>query len=138
DLAGRVVPMQQAGGGWWSVEVPEAGPGSDYGFRVDGGDTRPDPRSPSQPEGPHGLSRVVDHDAFPWTDQAWTGAHLPSQVLYELHVGTFSEAGTFDGAIQHLDHLVALGVTAVELLPVAEFPGARNWGYDGVSLYAPS
>jgi maltooligosyltrehalose trehalohydrolase len=137
DLAGRSVPMVRDERGWWSVEVAEAGPGTEYGFRLDGSDPRPDPRSPWQPEGPHGLSMVVDHGAFPWTDHDWTGAHLPSAVLYELHVGTFSEEGTFDGAIQHLEHLVELGVTAVELLPVAEFPGARGWGYDGVSLYAP-
>jgi maltooligosyltrehalose trehalohydrolase len=137
DLAGRVVPMTRDDRGWWSVDVPDAGPGTEYGFRLDGGDPRPDPRSPSQPEGVHGPSRVVDHDDFPWTDQSWTGAHLPSAVLYELHVGTFSDEGTFDGAIQHLEHLVELGVTAVELLPVAEFAGDRGWGYDGVDLYAP-
>ena len=137
DLAGRRVPMTAGAGGWWSVEVDDAGPGTEYGYRLDGGDVLPDPRSPFQPEGVHGLSRVVDHGAFPWTDQAWNGLHLPAAVLYELHVGTFSQEGTFDGAIQHLDHLVELGVNAVELLPVAEFPGTRNWGYDGVSLFAP-
>jgi maltooligosyltrehalose trehalohydrolase len=137
DLAGRRLDMERGERGWWSLDVPDAGPGTEYGFRLDGGDPRPDPRSPWQPEGVHGLSKVVDHAAFPWTDHGWHGAHLPSQVLYELHVGTFSHEGTFDGAIQHLEHLVELGVTAVELLPVAEFPGARGWGYDGVDLYAP-
>jgi maltooligosyltrehalose trehalohydrolase len=134
DAGGRRIAMTRDERGWWSVDADDV---LDYGFSVDGGPVMPDPRSPHQPEGPHGRSRVVDHGAFPWTDGAWTGAHLPSAVIYELHVGTFSHEGTFDGAIQHLDHLVELGVTAVELMPVAEFPGARNWGYDGVSLYAP-
>ncbi|MCU1376478.1 MAG: malto-oligosyltrehalose trehalohydrolase [Actinomycetia bacterium] len=137
DLGGRLVEMARDERGWWSVDVPDAGHNTEYAYRLDGGPPRPDPRSASQPEGVHGASRVVDHSLFPWTDQSWTGAHLPSAVVYELHVGTFSHEGTFDGAIQHLDHLVELGVTAVELLPVAEFPGHRNWGYDGVDLYAP-
>jgi maltooligosyltrehalose trehalohydrolase len=137
DLAGRRVPMAAGEGGWWAVEVDAGGPALEYGFALDGGPTLPDPRSPWQPEGVHGLSRPVDHSAFPWTDGAWRGTHLPSAVLYELHVGTFSPEGTFDGVIQRLDHLVDLGVTAVELLPVAEFSGTRGWGYDGVDLYAP-
>jgi maltooligosyltrehalose trehalohydrolase len=137
DLAGRVVPMEAGERGWWRAEVDDAGPGSDYGYRLDGSDPRPDPRSHHQPEGVHGLSRLVDHSSFPWTDGSWRGMHLPSEVLYECHVGTFSPEGTFDGVIRHLDHLVALGVTAVELLPVAEFSGSRGWGYDGVDLYAP-
>jgi maltooligosyltrehalose trehalohydrolase len=137
DLGGRPVVMREMSGGWWEVEAASAGPGTDYAFRVDGSDPLPDPRSPFQPFGVHGESRVVDHDAFSWTDGGWRGFHLPSAVLYELHVGTFTREGTFDGAIRRLDHLVDLGVTAVELLPVVEFPGNRNWGYDGVDLYAP-
>jgi maltooligosyltrehalose trehalohydrolase len=133
----RTVPMQEGERGWWSVDVPEAGPGTAYGFRLDRSDPLPDPRSPSQPDGPHGRSVLVDHAAFPWTDGGWRGLHLPSAVLYELHVGTFSPEGTFDGVISRLDHLVDLGITAVELLPVAEFAGGRGWGYDGVDLYAP-
>jgi maltooligosyltrehalose trehalohydrolase len=123
--------------GWLAAEVDDAGPGTDYGFSLDGGPRLPDPRSPWQPEGPDGPSRVVDHGAFAWTDGAWRGFHLPSAVLYEMHVGTFSPEGTFSGAIGRLDHLVDLGVTAVEVMPVAEFPGPRGWGYDGVDLYAP-
>jgi maltooligosyltrehalose trehalohydrolase len=126
-----------AEGGWWQAEVEEAAPGTDYGFSVDGGPVRPDPRSPWQPSGPDGLSRAVDHAAFEWHDQAWRGLYLPSAVLYELHVGTFSSAGTFDGVVERLDHLVALGVDGIELLPVAEFSGDRGWGYDGVDLFAP-
>jgi maltooligosyltrehalose trehalohydrolase len=112
-------------------------PGGDYGFSLDGGPPLPDPRSPWQPHGVHGPSRAVDHGAFAWADTSWRGFHLPSAVLYELHVGTFSPEGTFAGAIDRLDHLVDLGVDAVELLPVVEFSGARGWGYDGVDLWAP-
>jgi maltooligosyltrehalose trehalohydrolase len=117
--------------------VAGAGPGTDYAFSLDEGPLRPDPRSPFQPEGVHGLSRLVDHERFPWTDGRWRGRSLSGAILYECHVGTFSTAGTFAGAIDHLDHLVDLGVDAIELLPVAEFPGQRGWGYDGVDLFAP-
>ena len=123
--------------GWWGADAPDAGPGSRYWFSVDGGPFRPDPRSPSQPDGVDGRSAVVDHDGFPWTDDDWRGFDLAGAVLYELHIGTFSDAGTFDGAIAHLDHLVDLGIDAVEVLPVAEFAGTRGWGYDGVDLFAP-
>jgi maltooligosyltrehalose trehalohydrolase len=133
----RRLPMARDEWGWWSVEVPGLGPDDGYGFSLDGGDPRPDPRSAFQPHGVHGLSRVVDHAGFEWTDSGWAGFDLGSSVLYELHVGTFSPAGTFDGAIERLDHLVDLGVTAVEVLPVVEFAGDRNWGYDGVDLFAP-
>jgi maltooligosyltrehalose trehalohydrolase len=133
----RVHPMVPAGGGWWQVAVEEAGPGTRYRYSLDSGPGRPDPRSAFQPEGIDGPSEVVDHDAFQWTDRSWRGIPLAGSVLYELHVGTFSPEGTFAGAIEHLDHLVALGVDAVELLPVAEFSGNRGWGYDGVDLFAP-
>ena len=130
-------PMARHARGWWWLDVDGAGHGTRYGFALDGGPPRPDPRSPHQPDGVYGLSAVVDHDGFGWHDQGWRGIPLAGAVLYELHVGTFSPAGTFDGAIEHLSHLVDLGVDAVELLPVAEFPGARGWGYDGVDLFAP-
>jgi maltooligosyltrehalose trehalohydrolase len=131
------VPLTRGDRGRWAGLVPGLGPGGDYAFSLDGGPPRPDPRSTWQPAGVDGPSRVVDHRAFPWTDGAWRGFHLPGSVLYELHAGTFSAAGTFEGAIDHLDHLVDLGVDAVELLPVAEFAGRRGWGYDGVDLWAP-
>ena len=134
---GRQLPMRPAAGGWWASSVDGAGPGSDYSFRVDEGPARPDPRSPFQPEGIDGPSRVVDHAAFAWTDGRWRGLPLAGSVLYECHVGTFSAEGTFDGAIGHLDHLAGLGVDAIELLPVAEFSGPHGWGYDGVDLFAP-
>ncbi|MGN6796113.1 MAG: malto-oligosyltrehalose trehalohydrolase [Streptosporangiaceae bacterium] len=134
---GRRLPMRRSKRGWWAAEASEAGPGTDYGFSLDGGPVRPDPRSAWQPGGACGLSRLVDHDAFAWTDASWRGLALPGAVLYECHVGTFSAAGTFDGAIGHLDHLAWLGVDAVELMPVGEFSGDRGWGYDGVALFAP-
>ncbi len=123
--------------GWWRVDVPDVRPGDDYACALDDGDPLPDPRSAWQPAGVHGPSRVVDHDAFRWTDAGWQAPPLASGVIYELHVGTFTPAGTFAGAIARLDHLVELGVTHVELMPVAEFSGSRGWGYDGVDLYAP-
>jgi len=124
-------------GGWWRCDVPEAGAGTRYAFMLDGEGPFPDPRSPRQPEGVHGPSEVVDHAAFRWTDEAFQPAGLPDAVLYELHVGTFSPEGTFEGAIGQLDALVELGITHVELLPAASFPGRWGWGYDGVDLFAP-
>jgi maltooligosyltrehalose trehalohydrolase len=126
--------------GTFAGAVRGVGAGADYVFvveRADGAVERADPVSRHQPMGVHGPSRVVDPAAFAWTDAAWRGRPLADYVLYELHVGTFSEAGTFDGVIPHLARLAALGITAIELMPIGEFPGARNWGYDGVALYAP-
>jgi maltooligosyltrehalose trehalohydrolase len=125
--------MARSGGGWWRAEVPGAGAGTDYAFQIGDDDTRlPDPRSAWQPEGVHGPSRRYEHRAFPWTDQRWTGRALPGAVVYELHIGTFTEEGTFNRAIEHLDHLVDLGVDLVEVLPVNAFDGDKGWGYDGV------
>ncbi len=112
-------------------------PGTDYGFSLDGGPVRADPRSPWQPHGSAGRSRTVDHGSFRWADDSWHGSPLAGSVLYELHVGTFTPVGTFDAAIAHLDELAELGVTTIELMPVAEFTGRRGWGYDGVFWYAP-
>jgi maltooligosyltrehalose trehalohydrolase len=117
--------------------VPGIGAGVRYRFRLDGGGSYPDPCSRSQPEGPHGPSEVVDPDAFAWTDDDWPGLGMPGLVIYECHVGAATPEGTFDALIGRLPHLRALGVTAVELMPVAEFPGERGWGYDGVDLFAP-
>jgi len=133
----RRTPMAAAGGGWWACPAEAAGPAGDYAYSIDNGPPRPDPRSPYQPEGPGGPSRIVDQGAFGWTDGGWRGLALPGAVLYELHTGTFSAEGTFDGAIGHLAHLAALGVDAIELMPAAEFGGDRGWGYDGVDLFAP-
>jgi maltooligosyltrehalose trehalohydrolase len=109
----------------------------DYAFSVDGRDPVPDPRSGHQPDGVHGPSRVVDHQGFEWTDGGWGPPPLRDWVVYELHVGTFTPEGTFEAVIAKLDQLSELGIDAIELMPVAEFPGARGWGYDGVDLYAP-
>jgi maltooligosyltrehalose trehalohydrolase len=134
---GRIAPMTRRDRGWWEIERTPAEPGTRYGFSLDGGDVRPDPRSLSQPDGVLGLSEVVDHDDHAWPDAAWRGLQLSGSVIYELHVGTFSPEGTFDGVIERLPHLVQLGVDAIELMPVAEFAGERGWGYDGVDLFAP-
>ncbi|MFB9236468.1 malto-oligosyltrehalose trehalohydrolase [Plantactinospora siamensis] len=134
----RDEPMRAAGGGWWRVDLPDAGTGTGYSFLLDDADRPlPDPRSAWQPYGVHGPSAVYDHAAFRWTDAGWTGRQLPGSLLYELHVGTFTPAGTFDAAIERLDHLVELGVDLVELLPVNAFNGEHNWGYDGVCWFAP-
>jgi maltooligosyltrehalose trehalohydrolase len=137
-LADRVLPMAPPNKrGWWMLQVPEAESGDDYAFLVDDDPTPyPDPRSLSQPDGVHGMSRLYDHGRFEWHDQLWRGSPKTGSVLYEVHIGTFSEEGTFDGAIAHLDYLADLGVTHLELMPVAEFAGVRGWGYDGVALFA--
>jgi maltooligosyltrehalose trehalohydrolase len=138
DLAGNRLPMTLAARGWWTVDTPLATPGADYAFVIDGAEPPlPDPRSQSQPHGVHGRSRFVDHSAFAWTDAGWDAPALDSAIVYELHVGTFTAAGTFDTAIDRLGNLKDLGVTHVELMPVAEFSGDRGWGYDGVDLFAP-
>ncbi len=128
--------MERGDFGYWRADRA-ADEGTAYRFSVDGGDPVPDPRSHHQTQGVHGPSAVVDHSAFRWTDDNWRGAPLSSAVIYEAHIGTFTPEGTFEGAIARLDHLVDLGVTHLELMPVAEFPGNRGWGYDGVDLYAP-
>jgi len=135
-LGARRVRLDESEYGWWHAEVDNAGAGDDYSFSIGGGDPIPDPRSHFQPHGVHAPSQLVDHDTFGWTDHIWRGAPLAGQIVYEMHVGTFTPEGTFDGAIDRLDHLLDLGVTAVEVMPVAEFPGSRGWGYDGVDLYA--
>jgi maltooligosyltrehalose trehalohydrolase len=135
---GRDLDMEPGNDGWWRLDVPSARPGTDYAFLLPDADKAlPDPRSAWQPAGVHGPSRVYDHGAFAWSDGAWTGRQLPGSVLYELHVGTFTPQGTFDAAIERLDHLVDLGVDLVELLPVNAVSGPYNWGYDGVCWYAP-
>ena len=137
EVGGKRMPMVRDDGGWWRAALPEAGAEVEYRFVLDGGAPLPDPRSPSQPLGVHGPSRLVDHNVFRWSDQRWQAGPLAAAVIYELHIGTFTPEGTFDAAIGRLDHLVDLGITHLELMPVAEFPGLRGWGYDGVDLYAP-
>jgi len=136
-ISGDRSPLDRGERGWWWADIPTLVVGADYALSVDGGSPRPDPRSASQPAGVEGFSRIVDHDAFAWTDDGWKGIDLGQSVLYEMHVGTFSEAGTFRGIANRLDHLVSLGVQAIELMPVVEFSGTRGWGYDCVALWAP-
>ena len=134
---GKIDAMIAQPDGWWTAEISDAGPGDDYGFILDGEGPFPDPRSACQPNGIHGLSRLINHDDFPWPDGGWQPPALASAIIYELPMGTFTPAGTFLGAIEKLDHLVLLGATHVELMPVAEFSGCHGWGYDGVDLFAP-
>ncbi|MBC7725232.1 MAG: malto-oligosyltrehalose trehalohydrolase [Burkholderiaceae bacterium] len=136
-------PLADIGHGWWALEREQTGidggidSRADYGFLIDGADTpRPDPRSRRQPNGVHGLTRPFDASEFAWTDGDWGGRQLAGGVVYELHIGTFTPDGTLDSAIDRLDHLVDLGVDFVEVLPVNDFNGTHNWGYDGVLWYA--
>jgi maltooligosyltrehalose trehalohydrolase len=124
-------------GGYFAAIVNGVGRGARYRYRLDGGDAFPDPASRSQPEGVHGLSEVVD-PAFAWTDGRWRGVSLEEMVVYELHVGTATPEGTFRALVPKLDAIRDLGATAVELMPVGDFPGERNWGYDGVYPWAPA
>lgn len=124
--------------GWWSISLAVEGDEIDYSFLLDEDPLPlPDPRSAWQPHGVHGPSRVVDHGRFQWGDAHWQAPPLASGIVYELHIGTFTSAGTFDAAIERLDSLVDLGITHVEIMPVAAFPGEHGWGYDGVDIYAP-
>jgi maltooligosyltrehalose trehalohydrolase len=132
----RTVPMTRDGEDFHTV-VPHLEAGVDYAFVTSSGNRYPDPVSRWQPFGVHGASRVVDPDSFSWTDEHWKGIALEDLVIYELHTGTFTREGTFEAIVPKLSYLRQLGITAIELMPIAEFPGARNWGYDGVSLYAP-
>jgi len=130
-----LVPMEPSDG-VFSAVVKEIGTGSDYMYVIDGKKERPDPVSRFQPNGVHGPSRVIEPNAFKWTDVAWEGLALEDYVIYELHIGTFTPGGTFQSAIEKLEHLRNTGITAIEIMPVAQFPGGRNWGYDGVYPYA--
>jgi maltooligosyltrehalose trehalohydrolase len=130
-------PMLALSDGWFELTDQEARPGSRYRFRVDGRLSVPDPASRHQPEDVHGPSEVVDPQAFEWTDGAWRGRPWEEVVLYELHVGAFTPEGSFSGVLRQLDYLAGLGVTAIELMPLAEFAGGRGWGYDGVLPFAP-
>lgn len=139
EFTGRrreVRDMHRRDGGYWESEVDGIEPGDLYEYRIGEGASRPDPASHFQPQGVHGPSQVVDHAAFRWTDQAWQGVSMEDFILYEIHVGTFTGDGTLEAAIARLPHLKALGVTAIEIMPVNQFPGSRNWGYDGAYAFA--
>ncbi|MDQ6906468.1 MAG: malto-oligosyltrehalose trehalohydrolase [Chloroflexota bacterium] len=135
-LDGCDAPMERDDRGYHRATVAGVAPGARYKFRLDGDKERPDPVSRYQPEGVHGPSAVTDPGAFRWSDAAWVGMPVERFVIYEMHIGTFTEEGTFDAVIPHLDTLKELGITAIEIMPVAQYPGDRGWGYDGVQLYA--
>ncbi|MCO5177120.1 MAG: alpha-amylase family glycosyl hydrolase, partial [Thermomicrobiales bacterium] len=136
DEQSRYIALEPREHGYFSAVVDGISPGDRYTYRLDGSDEWPDPASRYQPDGVHSPSAIVD-PAFVWTDADWRGIAQDELIIYELHVGTFSSEGTFDGVIPFLPYLSDLGVTAIELLPVVQFPGERNWGYDGVDLFAP-
>jgi maltooligosyltrehalose trehalohydrolase len=132
-------PLESENNGYFSGFRADLRPGAKYAFQVDDSERLlPDPASRSQPDGPHGLSEVVDPSTFAWTDQNWNGPRLSSQVIYEMHVGTFTPEGAWRGASQKLPLLAETGVTLIEMMPVAAFSGTRNWGYDGVCWFAPT
>jgi len=130
--AERLCPMERDSAGYWKAELNNISPGTRYLYRLDDEQDRPDPASRSQPDGVHGPSEVIDPCGFSWTDAAWKGVALRDYIIYELHTGVFTREGTFEAIIPYLDYLKELGVTALEIMPVAQFPGSRNWGYDGV------
>ncbi|HBE87986.1 MAG TPA: malto-oligosyltrehalose trehalohydrolase, partial [Elusimicrobia bacterium] len=129
--------MKKAGGGYWKAFARGLGPGARYKYALNGRDERPDPASGFQPEGVHGPSEAVGHSSFRWSDAAWRGLPPERMIIYELHPGTFTPSGDFAGVESRIPYLKSLGVNAVELMPVSQFPGSRNWGYDGVYPYAP-
>lgn len=134
---GRREALTPSGGNYYEGKVDGVGDGDLYRYVIDGNSTFPDPASRSQPEGVHGPSRIVDHASFQWSDDGWRGRALEEYVIYELHTGTFTEEGTFEAIIDCLDYFRDLGVNAIELMPVSQFPGGRNWGYDGTFPFAP-
>jgi maltooligosyltrehalose trehalohydrolase len=135
--ADAATPLKPEGDGYFSGVAPVR-TGDRYRYRLDGDAAYPDPASRRQPDGPHGASEVVDPDTFRWTDARWRGVHLEGQVIYEMHVGTFTREGTWSAASRELPELARLGVTVIEMMPVADFPGRFGWGYDGVALFAPT
>ena len=139
EAQGKNAELKPQSGGYFAGLVPFARVGSLYRFRLDGSTTLyPDPASRFQPDGPHGPSQIVDPRAFGWTDQNWPGVSREGQVIYEMHIGTFTEEGTWQAACRELPELAAMGITTLEVMPVADFPGKFGWGYDGVNLFAPT
>jgi maltooligosyltrehalose trehalohydrolase len=135
----RICELLPEKDGYFAGYASDVGPGLPYRFRLDGGSQLyPDPASRFQPQGPHGPSEIFDPMDFEWTDSNWRGVGTEGQVLYEMHIGTFSKDGTWDAAARELAELADLGVTVLEIMPVADFPGRFGWGYDGVNLFAPT
>ena len=137
EAAGTALAMQARDDGWHELEVPEAAAGDRYGFKLPDGLRVPDPASRRNPDDVHGASEVVDPHAYRWNDAEWRGRPWHEAVIYELHIGTFTPEGTFGAAKERLAEVAALGFTVIEIMPVADFPGQRGWGYDGVLLFAP-
>ncbi|HSR09929.1 MAG TPA: alpha-amylase family glycosyl hydrolase, partial [Thermodesulfobacteriota bacterium] len=138
DRRSRPIPLEHEDSGYFSGVAASAGPGTLYRYRLDGGQGYPDPASRFQPQGPHGPSEVIDPAAFRWTDREWPGIQMKGQVFYEMHIGTFTPKGTWAAAMDELPELARTGITALEIMPIADFPGRFGWGYDGVNLYAPT
>ncbi|MDB5618308.1 malto-oligosyltrehalose trehalohydrolase [Tardiphaga sp.] len=136
-LLDKFYPLVRSDDGWFSAEVPGVTAGATYRFHIDGADNVPDPASSFQPQDIAGPSEVIDHSSFPWKATGWRGRPWEETVLIETHVGSFTPEGTYLAMIERLDHLVATGITALEMMPLADFAGRRNWGYDGVLWYAP-
>src|SRR5688572_11596716 len=134
----RVEALQATGDGYFEGLVAKADVGELYWLRLDDAGDFPDPASRFQPDGPHGPSQIVDSTRFQWSDITWGGPPLNGQVIYEMHVGTFTQEGTWEAAIRELSALAETGITVLEVMPVADFPGKFGWGYDGVALFAPT
>ena len=132
----RLIPMTKDEAGYWKVTTADVETGTLYFYKLENTIERPDPASKFQPQGVHGPSQVINPSLFAWTDTNWTGIPLEEMIIYELHVGTFTTEGTFAAIIPRLSNLRELGINAIEIMPVAQFPGERNWGYDGVYPYA--
>lgn len=132
----KFIPLTRRADGYWHALVDGVSPATRYLYRLDGEQERPDPASFFQPEGVHGPSQIVDHHSFPWEDQGWPGINLAEMIIYELHPGTFTPEGTFTAIIPRLPELLDLGINTIEIMPVAQFPGERNWGYDGTYPFA--
>jgi maltooligosyltrehalose trehalohydrolase len=132
----RLIPMQKDRNGYFTCTVNGVRPGNTYYYQPEEGKDYPDPAGHYQPSGIHGPSGIVDHSAYTWNDGAWKGLPLAEMIFYEVHIGTFTEEGTLPAAIERLDDIAAMGINAIELMPVCQFPGTRNWGYDGTFLYS--
>jgi maltooligosyltrehalose trehalohydrolase len=135
---GSLIPLQAEKNGYFSDFVENLKPGTLYQYQINSQNKYPDPCSRFQPEGPHGPSQIVDPDSFLWSDEKWPGLNIKGQIFYEIHIGTFTPEGTFDAAIKELPELKRIGVTVLEIMPIAEWAGRWNWGYDGVNLFAPT
>ncbi|MEJ2615296.1 MAG: malto-oligosyltrehalose trehalohydrolase [Ignavibacteriaceae bacterium] len=133
----KIIKLEKDEFGYWEARVKDILPRTRYLYKINNSDEKPDPASNYQPEGVHAVSEVINHSLFNWTDKNWKGLELKEYIIYEIHTGTFTKEGTFESIIPKLEYLKELGITAIELMPVAQFPGNRNWGYDGVYHYAP-